>query len=99
MVEFPGKRPRGTKAESCTLDPWLTLGIRDAGLLQRDGLPMSTFFHIDAREQDLSGCILSSQGPLYVGLAGDHSRVAIDAHLQIGKIVRRELGLPGLEPV
>ena len=78
---------------------YFSLGVRDAGLLERDGLPLAALFHIDTREHVLAGGIVSRQGSFYVGLAGDYGRIAIYAHLQIGNVVSREFALAGFECV
>ena len=49
----------GKKGPRVALTARDLLGVRDAGLLKGDGLPLAPFFHVDAREHNLGLGIFS----------------------------------------
>jgi hypothetical protein len=69
------------------------LGIRDASLLKRDGLPLAAFFNVDTGEHYLAGRIFSPQHPLHVGLASDDRGAPIHAYFRVPKLHERPVRL------
>src|SRR6266851_4024618 len=92
--------PNGNRGSKLDANSFAILLLGNTGRLERDSLPFSVLFEVHSRKSGLTADVITLELAFLGGSTGEHSRISVDAHLNIvilQLIVLEVAGLNGFQ--